>query len=227
MKDIIAALLGALAQPQLIAHEGKELAALPPNWSTHDLESLRAHPDRVNATINTNGMDSFTAYVNRFKDGTSSVFVNPNLTQLQSGSTLATAYLDYHTEEGSNGGAEASWLGHTATLFARPSLPYAKLLNLDGKMLDQPSFAQALEDIARFSNTHAAGDLLDIARTISLTSKGDFKSFEDEFSGSVDFKFDLAVRASAGTQERRLSVPSHIGFEIPLIDGLTPTQVQA
>ena len=43
----------------------------------------------------------------------------------------------------------------------------------------------------------------------------------------MDFKFDLQVRASAGTQERKLTVPSHLGFHVPLIDGMAPTDVQA
>lgn len=229
---LLAALMNALAQPQILDNAGAEIAAVPPGWCIEGLEQFRETPDRITTTVALNGLPSFLGYVNRFKDHRSTIFITPNLTQLQNGAVLATAHLDYHESTADTGYAAEqgrhipSWMDHTATLFARPSLPYAKLLALDGKMLDQPSFAQALEDIARFSSSHPAAELVEIARSISLTSKGDFKSFEDELSGSVDFRFDLAVRASAGTQERRLSVPSTIGFNITLIDGLQPAMIE-
>lgn len=220
------ALIGATL---LQLDNGQQVAAVPDDYALTDLETFRDNPNRITNTINVNGLDSFLGYVNRFKGASSTIFITPDLTQLATGAVLATAYLDYHAAASDATVDEAlpSWMGHRVELFAQPSLPYAKLLNLDGKLLTQPEFAQALEDIARFSSSHPAAELVEIARTISLASKGDFKSFEDELSGSVDFRFDMAVRASAGTQERRLSVPSIIDFKIPLIDGLTPVGVQA
>lgn len=234
LKALAAALVGLLQPTSINASDpgnsdatGNILIAHK-DLSVVDLEQFRGRPKRIRQTFAATGIPSFVDYVNRYKDEDSTIFITPDLTQLANGAKLATAVLDYHqsspdgTPQGEN---EARWGDHAVTLFARPSLPYSKLLALDGKLMDQPSFAQALEDIARFSNSHAAADLVEIARTISLTSKGDFKSFEDELSGSVDFKFDLAVKASAGTQTRSLTVPSVIGFAIPLIDGLSPTTV--
>lgn len=226
MKEIIASLVAAIAQPQKIDVDGHDIIALPPGWITEDNTDLRDSPVRVEQVVTMTGLPSFLDYVNRFKGASSSIFITPDLTQLANGAVLARAFLDYHTEDAAMGAIPA-WLRHEVKLTARPSLAYAKLLAMDGKLMDQPTFATSLEDIARFASSHDAADLLEIARTLSLTSKGDFKSFEDEFSGSVDFRYDLAVRASAGTQERKLSVPSHIDFTIPLIDGLSPVQVQA
>ncbi|HEY3434289.1 MAG TPA: DUF2303 family protein [Solirubrobacterales bacterium] len=225
LKEIIASLLGLVVKPEVVSIDGRDVLLAPDNWGIHSLEEYRDGPDRVSNTITMTGMESFNDYVNRFKLPASTVFIAPNLAGLASNATLATAIIDYHENDGNNP-ADAKHLSHRALLQARPSIAYGKLLALDGKLLAQDEFARALEDIARFSSSHAAADLLEIARTLSLTSKGDFKSFEEEFSGSVDFKFDLQVRANAGTQERKLSVPSHIGFFVPLIEGMSDVSVQ-
>lgn len=221
---LISALVAALAQPVPVTDGAM---AVPENYNLHSLEEFEPAPNRIRATVEAVGIDSFTSYINRFKNPDSTIFITPDLTQLAHGACLATAVIDYHASGTAEFLERPRWGDHVVTLYARPSLPYAKLLALDGKLLDQPSFAQALEDIARFSSSHPAADLIEVARTISLTSKGDFKSFEDELSGSVDFKFDLAVRASAGTQTRSLTVPSVIAFNIPLIEGLSPVTVEA
>lgn len=225
----LAAALVALVGPQMFDPTTRA-AVLHEDQKVHDLEHLSPRPARIRQHFAAAGIDAFTGYVNRYKDPNSTIFITPTLTSLANGAVLATAVLDYHESkpQPAEGGAlphEPRWGEHTASLSARPSLPYAKLLALDGKFMDQPQFAQALEDIARFASSHSQADLVETARTISLTSKGDFKSFEDELSGSVDFKFDVRVGATAGTAERKLSVPANINFDIPLIDGLPPVTV--
>lgn len=222
----LAAALVALVGPSQLDPKSR-LLLMHEDQKIHDLEHLAERPARIRQHFAAAGIDAFTGYVNRYKDANSTIFITPTLTQLANGAVLATAVLDYH-ESGApelSGDNDPRWGQHVVTLAARPSLPYAKLLALDGKFMDQPQFAQALEDIARFASSHSQADLVETARTISLTSKGDFKSFEDELSGSVDFKFDVRVGATAGTAERKLTVPSTIDFTIPLIDGLDPVVI--
>ena len=220
--NLIKALVAALATPTILQQDGRELAAVPDNFQIESLERFREAPDRTRAELTMNGLDSFCSYVNRFKEAAAStVFVTPNLKSLQEGMTLATAVIDFPQDYN-----DPRWGEHVVRMAARPSQAYAKLIALDGKLLPQSDFARALEDIARFSSSHPAAELLEVAQTISLTSKGDFKSYEDDFSGSTEFRFDLAVKANAGSQERRLIVPTHIGFHVPLIDGLEDVDVQ-
>lgn len=226
LKELAAAIVGLL-QPVSINDRGGDLLIAHEDLAVRNLEQYRDRPKRIRQTFNAVGIESFVGYVNRYKNADSTIFITPDLKSLAAGGTLATAVIDYHVNGGSEnpGENEARWGDHVVTMFARPSLPYAKLLALDGKQMEQPDFAQALEDIARFSSSHAQADLIEIARTINLTSKGAFKSFEDELSGSVDFNFDVQVKASAGTQTRTLAVPTTIDFDIPLIDGLAPVKV--
>lgn len=226
MEKLLQQFVAAIAQPVHIRREDVEFTALPPGWEATNVNDLRTAPERVGTHVTLLGLDSFNSYVNRFKNGHSTIFITPDLTKLSGSMTLAKAFLEYHEAGGGTAPTRPVFLTHVASLTARPSLVYSKLLELDGKLMDQTAFAQALEDIARYSSSHAAADLLEVARTINLTSKGAFKNYEDDFSGSTEFRFDLQVSANAGTQERRLVVPSTIEFRCPLIDGLSETTVQ-
>ena len=175
LKELIAAVLGLAAKPEIVVIDGREVLLRPDGWDLQGLEKYRQRPDRIENTITITGVDSFLSYVNRFKGAESSIFITPDLSHLASGATLATAIIDYHggedTDQTGSGRQLADHQTHKVLLRGRPSIAYGKLLALDGKLLAQDEFARALEDIARFSSSHAAGDLLDIARTLSLTSK--------------------------------------------------------
>lgn len=224
MKELLQTLISALAKPVPVDLPHVQGIALPPGWSFDEERDPRAAPERINTTVTLSGIPSFVEYVNRFKTGPSTIFVSPDLSKLSNNMTLATAYLEYHDPIAPE--PEPAFLTHKALLTARPHLIYSKLLQLDGRLMPQSDFAQELEDIARFSSSHAAADLLEVARTINLTSKGAFKSFEDDFSGSTEFRYDLQVQANAGAVERKLVVPSTIQFRAPLIEGLSEEMVE-
>lgn len=211
------------------------LAVAPDDFKVHDLEAFAERPTRIRETVVLTGLTSFIPYVNRFKNHSSTIFVVPDLSQLSKSSTLATAVIDYHLAKplqlvDGSGPPEvlapgARWGSHKVTLKASPSLAYAKLLEIDSKLMAQDEFARWVEGMARFATSHAAADLIELARTLQLTSKGAFKTFDDDFSGSVGFVYDVQVRADAGSAERRLTVPQEIVFQVALIDGLDEVPV--
>lgn len=205
----------------LLSH--KDLAATP-------VENYNAiGPAKIEETIVLYNLGSFLAYVNRFKNADSTIFVTPDVSTISKSSVIATAVIDYHQSAHQSVQSEqeerARWGIHTAKLMAAPSLAYLKLLNLHDKMLPQDVFARELNEIAKFSSSHAVADLMEIARTLSLTSAGQFQSFEDDLSGSVEFAYNVKVKASAGSQTQRLTVPSEIGFHVPVLDGSDATNV--
>lgn len=216
MSELIDTLLSALQKPTELPREvgQKPLAIIPDNMTLVDLEKFDANPSRIHQHISLTSIAKFTQLVNRFKNELSIVFIAPDLKSLgRDGKPLATAIIDYHATD------KPEWGNNRICLEARPSLAYQKLMDLDNKLMDQPDFAKALEEIARFSNTHAQADLLEIAQTMRLTSKGEFKNYDDEITGSLDIRYDVAVSATAGV-ERKLTVPTEIGFKVALIDGL-------
>ncbi len=225
MEEALKLLLGQAGVQLLTPSQtgGAMLAAVPDGWRIEDLEEFGAVPKRIRQKPVVRGVAAFVNYVNRFKRVGSTIFVVPDLKSLGHGSTLATCIIDYHDidrVENSPQSDRPAWGDHVVTLKASPSLAYEKLMNLDGKLLDQDVFARHLEEISRFCSSHDQAQIVEIARSIALTSKGNFKIVDDVFSGSVDFVYDVKVSASAGTSEKKLTVPNIIGFEVPLLDGL-------
>lgn len=185
-------------------------------------------PAKIEETITLHNLGGFLDYVNRFKNPDSTIFVTPDVSTIGKSSVIATTVIDYHESAHEGGGRtdeRARWGLHVVKLMAAPSLAYQKLLALHDRMLPQDVFARELNEIAKFSSSHAVADLMEIARTLSLTSAGQFQSFEDDLSGSVEFAYNVKVKASAGSQTQRLTVPSEIGFNVPVLDGSDSTQV--
>lgn len=226
--------MSAAVEPKAMDLMPLQTIALPPNWSLQDLEKWLDNPRRIRASIKVKNLGDFLKYVSKFKRGESSiVFVNPSLAELGSGATLATAVIDYHEAPAAlQPGAVydediANWCTHTVEFQPTASPAYAMLCALDGKLLPQDEFAQKLRELARFCTSHAAADLLETVRTLSLTSRGEYASLNDDVSGSVRLAYDVQVDARAGTSQRSLEIPRVIVFTVPVFLGDAPEAAQA
>lgn len=212
--------------------ENRVTFALPPDYNIKTISDYASRPERVKQTVTLHDLVSFTGYVNRFKNPDSVLFFTPNVSKIATSLIIATAVIDYHqspidtTSDAEEPGARFG--DHTVKLVASPSLAYRKLLELDGQLIPQAEFARKLDDIAKFSKTIPAGDLKEVARDLSLTSKGDFRNYEDDLSGSITFGYSLKVNASvnSGTSQRNLAVPSAIDFEVSILEGQEPVLVE-
>lgn len=195
---------------------GASIAAIPNGYRLQSLEEFGLSPSYIKQAVKVHRLNDFLAYVERFKNpGTSIIMIAPATKGL--GAELACCELDYHSV-GAVADA-ASWCAHSVTYVATKTVEYGLLCGLDCKLMAQDEFAHAIEPLLRFVKDMKAAELLEVLRTINLTSKGKFQSINDDFSGSVDFTYELQVSASAGTQERKLKVPREISFYMPLIEG--------
>lgn len=217
---------------KLLRAGGYEFAATPKDFALHDLEKFEAEPRRIRARGTFTRLADFAAYVNRFKRPSTTIFINPKVESLTGSAPIATASIDYHAagdDIDASAHAEAdsetvleekpSHRTHTANFVATMSPAFELLTALDGKLLAQDEFAQRLRDLQRFCAQPAGAELLEVIRTLTLTSKGDYTSHHDDVSGSVRLKYDVQVDARAGTQERTLNVPSTIKFAMPILLG--------
>jgi len=203
------------------------VAALPSGYKIESLENYQKSPNLIRQKISTIFDGHFVQYVNIYKTEHSIISVTPNLSNVGKGKTLATCIIDYHEPMDEDTGLTAPhWGSHVISLLAQPSPEYQLLIDLDGQILGQADFALKLRDIARFSTSHKAAELIDIVRTMTLTSAGSFESIEDDFSGSVKFGYDVQVKASAGTAHRKLEVPRTITFDAPLLTGGPIVQIE-
>jgi hypothetical protein len=138
------------------------------------------------------------------------IFVVPEISFAKA-SPLATAYLDYPAR------GYPRWSTHCATLVVAPSMEYELLLALDGKLFPQDEFARKIRDVSRFCTSLTGADLLELVQTLTLASKGDFKSLNNDLSGAVTLLYDVQVAASAGTATKKINVPEVVTFNLPLL----------
>lgn len=188
--------------------------AVPEGIVVHTLEHLQAAPAHTDGITVLHRYDDFVTYVNDFKQDGARIFVEPKL-EFSNGGTLATAILDFPRP------GNPAWSSHKAQLVVSPSLEYRLLCKVvDAGLTDQPKFALALKELARFNTSLSSADLLEIVQTLTLQSKGDFASIEDNFTGSARFSYDVKVSASSeATKRLNIEVPTHIGFHMPVLLG--------
>jgi uncharacterized protein YfdQ (DUF2303 family) len=218
IRDVLGAALSAVTLSKEATGAAAPIAALPEGITLHSLERYLPAPLRIDGTTEIHSYAEFVDYVNQYQNPGARVFVSPELVFLKGG-TAATAYLDFPQP------GAPRFAPHQALLKVKPSLEYETLTAIDGKLMNQDTFARTLEMLQPLCTSMAGADLLDMVRTIALTSAGTFKSYEDDYSGSVDFVYDVKVAANAGTQAKKLEVPKLITFEMPLIQGGAVVQI--
>lgn len=190
------------------------LAAVPTGVSIDSLERFAEAPRHISGEVQLHRYADFIDYCKAFGNTASRVFVQPSFT-FKDANVLATAVLDYPKP------GEPSWSMHTVKLMVKAALEYKLLTALeDHGLMPQPDFALALRDIAQYCTSHKAADLIEIARTLTLQSKGEFANVEDSISGSVRFGYEVVVSASAqSTEMKKVEVPTELTFFLPVLLG--------
>jgi hypothetical protein len=195
--------------------------ALPQGYKLEDTTKFAGAPRDAAEKVKLKTLPDFLAYVNRYKAADSLVLLNGSLASLGTGEALATATLDYHERPDASGFVMPRWGKHVVSFHPTPTPAYALLCAIDNKLEEQDVFAQHLRDLARFCSSHAAAELLEIVRTLTLASSGEYQSHSDDISGSVRLRYQVQVEARAGTSERTLTVPTAITFTVPVFLGET------
>lgn len=213
LKEALQAIVPAPALIE-VAGAATPVVGVPDNYTlVHVDEKNLAKPNQIAAAIEFRQYKEWVAYVNSYKQDGARVAIENDLA-LRAGGKLATAYLDFPKP------GEPRWARHTAVLVVQPSLEYACLTALDSKLLAQDTFAREIVKVARFCTSLSQADLIELAQKLTLTSKGDFRSINDDLSGSVDFLYDVKVSAKVdGMTSKQIAVPSGFSFNMALIHG--------
>lgn len=208
----------SLGSVTITHYGGRPLAVVPQEYKLTDLEQFSDAPHRTRRVTDMSDARSFFEYIERFKSDASVVFVSPSIENIGSRQVIAKAILDFDQLDG------PAWGSHQVNLLAKPSIAYAKLQSLHGKVIAQPDFARAIKELARFATNPQQADMLEIAQNLVLSSKGDFVNISDEISGSVNLSYKVRVTAAVNspTEQRALLVPDFFDFNMPLLDGGSP-----
>lgn len=125
-----------------------------------------------------------------------------------------TAVLDADT------GSSARWGGHRVHLALRETEAWKQWAANDGKLLDQETFAEFVEDHLPEILEPAAAEMLEIAQSISGTVKAEFASGTRLATGQRQLSYVETVTAKAG-QKGTLTIPEVFTVGLLPFEGLT------
>lgn len=207
-----------LGQTSLQYAGGKlPFVVLPEGGAIKTFPDLLERPLQLNQSVNLHTAKDFIAYVNRFSDPNSMIFVDVLGGKIQ-------AVLDYHeahkadavtSDQAKN---QARHGKHIANFNVEKTPEFIKICEKSGVAMSQQDFALFLEDVMPYVNQPAAAELYEIVSTLSAKSSVDFKSGIRTDNGQVSLTYNEKIDASAG-REGSLSIPEQIVFGIQVHRG--------
>lgn len=199
---------------QQYANANLPFVVVPGEGKVHTFTETLDRPLQLQQTVNLHTAKDFIAYVNRFADENSVIFVNVLGGKIQ-------AVLDYHeatpvVEYGSN--AYQRLCSHKAVFNVEQTPEFKKIRDKSGESMSQSDFALFLEDVMPYINQPAAAELYEIVSTLSAKTSVDFKSGVRTDNGQVSITYNENIDASAG-REGKLNIPEQIVFGIQVHRG--------
>ncbi len=153
---------------------------------------------------------SFVAYVNRHKVAGTEIYAHTNTSSV-------VAVIDSH--EAIDDGASGGWQKHKLSLVLEKSKAWLAWENADGKLVDQQTFADFLDDRYLDVIDPAPAVLIDIARTFQAKTSVNFESGFREGSGDVTLQYIEDTKAKAG-QKGDIEIPARIQLALrPYVGG--------
>jgi uncharacterized protein YfdQ (DUF2303 family) len=161
--------------------------------------------DRKTGTTTVRDASSFLTYWNKHRDDASEIY--SDVEQL-----TVTAVLNAHSAD------EPDFGDHRVVLSLRRTKAWTQWLTYDGKLLDQDTFANFLEDQLPYLNDPDAATMLEIAQSIKATTKAEFQSSSRLQSGERKFAFVEDTKASAGSKGD-IAIPETFVIAVPPFEG--------
>ena len=155
---------------------------------------------------------SFVAYVNRHKVAGTEIYAHTNTSSV-------VAVIDSHWATDGPEPALGGWQKHKLSLVLEKSKAWLAWENADGKLVDQQTFADFLDDRYLDVIDPAPAVLIDIARTFQAKTSVNFESGFREGSGDVTLNYVEDTKAKAG-QKGDIEIPSRIQLALrPYVGG--------
>lgn len=180
-----------------------------------DPERYQPAPRRASGTYKPATVLAFLSYFSEHaSDSGSTVWVHPTA------GLIVGILNDHDPDDGPD------WRDHKVVTQLETTPQWTHWLRLDGKMVDQITFAEhieaALEDIV----DPAAADVLELAQTFHARSNVSFRSSNRLASGETKIAYDETTIASAGATGE-LTIPPHLELSLSPFVGEAPYRVKA
>lgn len=180
--------------------------------STIDTDEYADSPRHTKAARVVTDAASFVGYVNRHKVAGTEIYQHAN-------SSSVVAVIDSHQSTDGHELAIAGWQKHTVKLILEHSKAWAAWAAADGKLVDQQTFADFLDDRYLDVIDPAPAVLIDIARTFQAKTSVNFESGFREGSGDVTLQYVEDTKAKAG-QKGDIEIPARIQLALrPYVGG--------
>lgn len=204
--DFRAAMEAGIALAHATDVKGDGNYALEPSGTViFDLEKFLPAPRRLVQSVVFDDVASFVAYVNRFKQDSTTIFSAPKY------GTYA-AILDYH--KASNAPA---WCSHIAKLKLQTTEEWDAWRSKNREQMDQTDFAEFLEEHCREIVEPPAATMLEIALNFEAKKDVEFRSCMRLENGQVSFVYSENVGAS--TRAGEVEVPSKFKIFLAVFKG--------
>lgn len=175
---------------------------------TIDLEKYGLRPSRAAGTVRVQTVDDFATYVNRHDDTNATTI----WADIETGKLVAV--LDDHSP------SAPGWGEHRAELTLKPTEAWKHWTGMSGKLMDQETFAEHVEDGMNEIVEPSAADLLDIVSTMQGHTNAEWKQAVRLHDGSVQFVYNEEATATAGgkgelqiPQTFKLGIAPYLGEE--------------
>lgn len=173
-----------------------------------DTDVYAAAPRRKTAARVVTDAASFVGYVNRHKSPLTEVFAHTSTSSV-------VGVIDSHGATDLIPG----WQKHTVRLALEKSKAWLAWEAADGKLVDQQTFADFLDDRYLDVIDPAPAVLIDIARTFQAKTSVNFESGFREGSGDVTLQYIEDTKAKAG-QKGDIEIPARIQLALrPYVGG--------
>jgi uncharacterized protein YfdQ (DUF2303 family) len=172
-------------------------------------------PRRKSGLIRVYDADSFIAVWTKQSDTTSEAYADPV-------AFTVTGVLDADAETGE----DAGWRDHRVVLESRKTPQWLAWEALDGKMLDQQTFAEHVEDRVIDFVAPTGGEMLELAQSFQATTNVDFESAQALSSSERKLVYKETVTARAG-QKGDITIPTTFEVGLTPFEGGAPYRVTA
>lgn len=177
-------------------------------------DQYRETPRRKTGTVQVRDIAAFAQYYAKHSTAdVSEVYANLDRNSI-------TAVLDAHAAD------IPGWAGHRVVLTVRRTRNWETWAELDGKYVDQSTFAEHIEanlpDIAEPDGA----DLLELCQTFQATTEVSFKSGSLLASGARELQYTENVAASGG-RTRQIQIPKGLTLALAPFEDNEPVAVTA
>lgn len=203
------ALRGASTPQQIETKDGRLLIVLPTDRVVQDLSDparVRSPGPHIRQALTLQTLDSLVGYANRFKTDDTVMFADIDQNSI-------SAAIDYH-------GPQAPAHGHhTARMHLPFSVEWKAWAAIDGKYMDQLSFARFLEENAADISAPTGADLLEVCRDLQARRTVDFRKAVRTNTDNESFEFTDETTATSRKSGDAIEIPSKFQLSIPVYFG--------